>query len=209
MAGAVAVSLLVAIAAFRWWPPPTDDTDRIVFDTRAQELIALDEILPTRQRQEKPPPPAPVPPVVVPDDVELPDTEIELPDNLILDVPVTGEPTGPPAPPGTQFVQPDAGPRTVRFVVPEYTDEARSKHIRAEVMVEVLVDTRGRVKEARVTDRYLVRGKDDEERERVAALGFGLERSAVEAAEQCMFRPAREKGKVVESWTTLTFRFGL
>ncbi len=209
MAGAVVASLLIAIAAFRWWPLPSDAPDRTVFDTRPQEVIALDEILPTRQRQQKPPPPAPVPPVVVPDDVELPDSDIELPDNLFVDSPVVNESTGAPAPSGVTIVQPDAGPRPVRFVEPEYTSEAQSKRIRAEIVVEVLVDTRGRVKEAHVTERYVLKGKDGEERERVAAIGFGLEESAVAAAGQWMFRPARAEGRIVESWTTLTFSFGL
>jgi len=209
MAVAVAFSLLLAIAAFRLWPPAGEQAGQIVFDTRAQEVIALEEILPTRQREQKPPPPVPVPPVVVPDDMELPEAEIELADNLIFEPPVTGDAAGTTPPAGTRFVQPDAGPRPVRIVTPQYTAEARSKHIRAEVVVEVLVDTRGRVSEARVSQRYVLKGKEGEERERVAALGFGLEESAVDAALKYLFRPAREKGEVVESWTTLTMNFGL
>jgi protein TonB len=209
MAGAVTASLLVAIAAFRLWPLPADEPARIVFDTRGQEVISMEQILPTRQLERRPRPPAPAPPVVVPDDVELPEGEIELTDVLDYEPPVVGRPTGATTNPQAVFVQPDAGPRPVRIVEPEYTAEARSRRIRAEVIVEVLVDARGRVSEARVTERFVLKGKDGEERERVAAIGYGLETAAVSAAEQWMFRPARENGQVVESWTTLTFSFGL
>lgn len=209
MAWAVVASLLLAIAAFRWWPAPATDSGPVVFDTRARDVISVEEIQPTRQQQNRPPPPAPVPPVVVPDDVDLPDVELELTDAMPVDLPVENARPGIPAPPSSGRVQPDAGPRPVRIVEPEYTEEARRRKIRAEVLVEVLVNVRGRVAEARITERWIVKGDEESDRERVAALGYGLEEAVVSAAREWMFRPARQEGRPVESWTTLTFTFGL
>lgn len=211
MGGCVAAALLLAILAFRFWPSPTDEVLDIVYDARGQEVIQIEEIQPTQQKQSRPPPPAPLIPVVVPDDVVLDEIELELTDELVAndtgedvdeeadgaEVPVTGGST-----------QPDAGPRAFRVVQPEYTREARRRNIRAEIIVEVLVNTSGRVETAKVVDRFLLSGRDSDEREEVPEIGFGVEEAALAAAQEFMFRPARESGRRVSSLTLLTFRVG-
>lgn len=204
------LALLVTIAAFRFWPTWDPGNVAIVYDTRGQELITMEEITPTRQQVRTPPPPAPVPPVVVPDDVILPEEEIDLTEDLqIVRTPDRTGDTSASGTPTTGTVRPDAGPRPVRFVEPEYTEEARKRKIRAEVVVEVLVDTRGRVQETRVVERFLVKDREAGERESVAQLGYGLEEAALTAARDWVFRPARQDGRIVEAWTTVTFTFGL
>jgi len=208
----LAASLLVAIAVVKWWPPPDpEDPSAITFSTRGQEVIAIEEIMPTRQAAQKPPPPPPLPPIVVSDDVVLDEIELDLADTFLsVEDPgqeAIGEAGDQPVP-SAQLVSAEVGPKPVRFVEPEYTREARKKKIRAEVVVEVLVDERGRVKEARVLERFLL-GKDDTEKEPVQSLGYGLEEAALAAAGNWMFRPARQNGQAVRSYTTLTFSFGV
>lgn len=212
----MAISLVLLIVAFRFWPVPEIDTQPVVFDTRAQEMITLEEIQPTRQQRGAPAPRPPAIPVLVPDDVVLPDVELDFSQDFALSV--LGSPTGtaddaPLAAPGgggsAPGTRPDSGPRPVRIVEPEYTEAARRRKVRAEVIVEVLVDTKGRVTTSRISERFLVRDSDTGARESVATLGYGLEEAAIAAAGQWTFRPARQDGRAVESWTTITFTFGL
>lgn len=211
----LAVSLALVVAAVRLWPaagPAADEPLR--FDTRAREVIAIEEVQPTAQGESAPPPPpAPAPPVVVPDDVVLEEDELDLDvsENLIAAEPGDRPPgpVGPAGPPaGPRSVQPEVGPKTVRFVEPEYTREARRRKIRAEVVVEVRVDERGRVTESRIVERFLL-GKDAAEKQPVAEVGYGLEEAALSAAGRWIFRPARQDGRPVASYTTLTFTFGV
>ncbi|MBO6575546.1 MAG: energy transducer TonB [Rhodothermales bacterium] len=205
------LSLLLLIAAFRFWPAPNGDVPDIVYDARAQELIQVEDIQQTQQQARRPPPPRPLTPVIVPDDVVLDEPEIELTENLPIndlgddnvaeedgaDVPVSGG-----------SARPDSGPRAFRIVEPEYPREAQRRKVRAEVVVEVKVDRRGRVESARIVDRFLLKGRDNREREQVALLGYGLEDAAIDAAQQWQFRPARESGQTVAALTLVTISFG-
>ena len=205
------VSLFIVLACFRWWPLPGEVRPAdIDYDIRGQEVITMEEIVQTRQEKKKPPPPAPVPPVVVPDDVILDDIVLDFQDEFLAveeigeDVEETDGVSV-----GTNLsFRADSGPRPVRIVEPEYTIEARRRKIRAEVVIEVLVDERGSVSEVKIIRRFLL-NKDATEREAVASVGYGLEEAAKAAASQYMFRPAREGGIAVRSFTTLTFSFGV
>lgn len=206
------VALLLAISAFKFWPMPSNAVADIVYDARNQELIQIEEIQPTQQKQSRPPPPAPLPPIIVPDDVILDDIVIELSDELITAD--TGEDNleeedGADQPVSGGSTQPDAGPRAFRVVHPKYTDEAKRRSVKAEVVVEVLVNKSGKVESAEVVERFLLKGRDNEEREIVSELGYGLEDAAIAAAQQWMFRPARENGQRVNSLTRFTLRFGI
>ena len=75
-------------------------------------------------------------------------------------------------------------------------------------MIEVLVDEKGKVQEAKIVQRY-VYSKNKKEKKSVAILGYGLEESALSAAQRWTFRPARQNGYPVQSYTTLTFSFGV
>lgn len=207
----LAGSLALLIGVFVFWPPPSPDAPGDEpYSVRAQEVIAIEEIAPTRQQQRRPPPPAPLPPVAVPDDRIFEEQPLTLDDTFFpIDEPgedelfvegTEGNQTS------TQAVE--IGPKPVRFVEPEYTREARRKRIRAEVVVEVLVDERGRVQQTQILERYLL-GEEGTAREAVGALGFGLEEAALAAAERWLFRPARKNGEPVQSFTTLTFSFGV
>ena len=205
------VSLLLLIAAVKWWPAEgLGDPDDRIYTTRPQEVIEIDEIQQTRQVQQAPPPPAPLPPIIVPNDAILEEIELEL-DNNLLTLEPADDPTlqedatdGPP----TQLARAETGPKPVRIVEPANPREARRKRIKAEVVVEVLVDERGRVQEATIVERYLL-GDEDDPKTAVGELGYGLEEAAVSAAERWLFRPARQNGRPVTSYTTVTLLFGV
>lgn len=207
-----AASLLLLIALVRLWPalPPGDGASFV--EARAQEVVALETIVPTRQRLMNPPPPAPIPPVVVPDEVILEPEELVIGEGIELAQDYGDDPFSVPGDPdGTEVAtaaESYVSARAVRIVEPEYTREARRRKVRAEVHVEVEIDAQGRVRGARVVERYLV-GDDDDAREQVAEIGYGLEAAAQAAAERWTFRPARRNGRPVDSSTTLTFRFGV
>jgi hypothetical protein len=78
----------------------------------------------------------------------------------------------------------------------------------AEVVVEVEIDERGVVMGARVVRRYLL-GEEDSPKQLVDKLGYGLEASALEAAQASLYRPARENGKPVRSVTEIFLSFGV
>jgi protein TonB len=190
---------------------PSDEIDdSMVFDVRGQELIEMEEILQTRQEEKKPPPPAPLPPVVVPDDIELEVQEIEISDQtLAVEDPGTDAELKEGDTSGEQMsARSDRGPRAVWIVEPEYTRAADRRDVRAEIIVQVLVSRAGRVEEASVIERYLI-DKEQTEREPVDEVGYGLEDAALDAARRWRFEPAIERGQRVQSYTTLTFVFGV
>ena len=202
---------LILIGLVHWWPSfSRSSPDTAIYDTRGQELIAIEEIQPTRQAQKPPPPPPPLIPVEVQDDLII-EEEIEISDQfLTLDEyadelfeqqQLSGNV-------GKSSKAPEVGPKPLRFVEPEYTRAARRKRVRAEVIVEVLVDEKGLVRNAKIVERFLYNGSG-EEKELVSSLRYGLEESALAAAQRWMFQPARQNGQPVQSYTTLTFSFGV
>ena len=92
-------ALLFLIGLFNWWPLRGLAADERIYNTAGQEVIAMEQVLPTQQSARRPPPPAPLIPVVVPDDVVL-DDEVEFEDtNLELEADGDDEdaPEAPPA----------------------------------------------------------------------------------------------------------------
>jgi protein TonB len=205
------LSLLVVTGALLYWPAPQEDENKgLVFDARGQEVIQIEEIQQTLQEKKKPAPQIPAPPIIMPDDVVLDDLELEVVDTaLTLEDPGTDTEVVKGAAEGNAIAaRADSGPSPVRITVGEYTREAERKKVKAEIVVEVLVNERGRVDTARIVERFLL-SKDQSEREAVAEVGYGLEESALDAAKRYIFSPARENNKRVSSYTTLTFRFGV
>lgn len=76
---------------------------------------------------------------------------------------------------------------------PIYTDEARSKRIEGEVLLEAVFEASGKIRVLRV-----VRG-----------LGYGLDDAAVRAAEQIRFKPALQDGQPSDSTVVLHIIFQL
>lgn len=94
-----------------------------------------------------------------------------------------------PAEPEPQEMTP---PTLVERPEPRYPAMARRVGREAEVIVQVLVDTRGRVKEVRQISKQA---------------GLGIDQAAIEAAREARYRPGTEGGQPKEMWTTLRFTF--
>ncbi len=207
----MAAALLLLIACVEFWPAPIRNSDESpTFVASDQEVIEIEEVQPTLQARQAPPPPAPPIPVEVPNDAILEEHDLDLSDADFLEVENPGQDEtvadGPVE--GIASAGPTVGPKAIRFVEPEYTSEARRRRVRAEVVVEVFVDDGGRVLDTRIEERFLLEG-DGTARTPVAEVGFGLEEAALSAAKRWIFRPARENGSPVSSYTTLTFTFGV
>jgi TonB family protein len=76
---------------------------------------------------------------------------------------------------------------------PQYTDEARTKKIEGEVLLQVVFTASGEVRVQRV----------------VQGLGYGLEDSAQNAARQIRFKPAQQDGQPVDSTAIVHIVFEL
>lgn len=207
---AMILSLVVVNALILFWPQIENSTEGVVFDVRGQEVINIEEIQQTRQEKRKPAPPIPAPPIIMPDDLVLDDMEIEIEDaSLIIDDPGTDTEIIEGTNQGANVAaRADKGPSPVRIATPQYPREAKRRNIRAEVVIEVLVDERGRVKEARIIKRFLL-DKNNAEREPVSLVGYGIEEAALAAARKHIFSPARQNNKRVSSYTILKFQFGV
>ncbi len=84
-------------------------------------------------------------------------------------------------------------PKIIRMVSPRYTEEARAAGVEGLVKLEVIVDSRGRVREVRV----------------VRKIGYGLDESAMAALRQAKFKPAIYKGNPVACRLIIPIRFVL
>ncbi len=211
MAG-LATSLLLLVALVNLWPVPSEPPppDRI-YTTRGPETILIEEIVQTNQRRRMPPPPAPLPPIIVPNDVII-EEALDFTDSFLpIEEPSIDKDFTPGQPEGqtASMARVTTDPKPVRIVEPEYTRAAKKKKIRAEVVVEVLVDEKGRVEASKVLERFLLGNKKDDPKQPVNLLGYGLEEAALSAAGRWLFRPARKNGTPVRSFHALTFRFGV
>lgn len=203
----MAFALLLLVLSVRFWPPEgTPKPLDIVYDT--EQSIQIDEIVPTTQQRRTPPPPAPLPPIVVPDDAII-DEELALEmDPLSTTGPEID--TMPPELEGPQNsgVKASHAAKLVRFATPEYPRAADRRNVRAEVVVSVVVDSKGRVQSPRIVELYLLDERSGI-RTPVDALGYGLEEAALSAADRSLFQPARQDGIAVRSNNRLVFKFGV
>ncbi len=103
--------------------------------------------------------------------------------------------------------QPDESPRLVTFPLPVNTPETERGDVRGRARVEVVVDERGRVVDARITERLRL-GRGDRE-EAVANFPAAVDASVLEAARRLRFRPARLAGAPVRAVASVTLSVGV
>ena len=212
----LAASLGVLILAFRLWPVE-DRAPTPLYVATPQERIPMELIEPTAQApRTAPPPPPTLPPVEVPNDVPIPELEIDfetLDTSPSVDVTLPDAPPGPVETEGSPDVRPtfveraDRRPQTISPVLPDYPREAERRGIRARVRLRLRIDERGRLKEVEIVDRFLLDKKDREER--VAEIGYGVEQAVLDAVHRTRFRPGRHDGRPVETYTTMTLGVGI
>ncbi|PEN13754.1 energy transducer TonB [Longibacter salinarum] len=197
--------LIVMTALVWWWPTFVSVPSELPYRDQATDFVQIEEIQPTNHSQDlKPPPPAPLPPIVVPQDIIV-EVEFDGSSNLVIDEPgedatIQEGATGPTAARSTSV-----SARLFRTVQPEYPASARKADVRARVVVEVDVNEQGRVTDATVLRRERVNGSRTK---LVSSLGYGIEESALSAARRSVFRPAQDNGEPVPTRTTITFTFG-
>lgn len=200
-----ATVLALAITFVLFWPHRTAPSTNLPFTDAATDFVEIDEIIPTSQSQDrKPPPPAPLPPVVVPEDV-LVEIEFDGSSNLMVDDPGDDAIFQDGAQGPTAAQTSDVGARLFRSVQPTYPEQAQKNDVRARIMVEVSVDASGRVTDASILRRERMTSSGDTP---VSSLSYGLEESALDAARRSLFRPAERNGEPVATRATITFTFG-
>lgn len=207
-------SLGVLILAFRLWPVEERTAER-PYIAETKERVPIELIEPTRQTpRAAPPPPPALPPVEVPDDVPIPEEELEFEvletapstDIALPDLPPGPETDGPDEAPPTFVARADSRPQVVGAVPPTYPREAERRGIRARVRLRLRIDARGRLQEVEITDRFLL---DDDRERRVEEIGYGVEQAVLDAVNRTRFRPGRHEGRPVETYTTITMSVGV
>lgn len=188
MQGAVLVSFVIYLLVFLFSPVLV-----ITPYTLPEETIEVVDI-PTAV--DIPPPPQELPKPQVPVEA-APDADVEedidiaetLPDDFNTPPPTmsTGGGTG------NEFVAFDTKPEIVQYVPPQYSEFAREAGLEGLVMVDVLVGTDGRVKDARVS----------------RSVHAVLDEAALSAARRARFTPGKQRNIPVEVWVTLPYNFTL
>lgn len=84
----------------------------------------------------------------------------------------------------------DTPPRLITLIRPKYPKEARKRSIKGSVIVKVYINSTGKVEDVKIS-----KGIE------------GLNQSALEAVEKARFKPAKNKGKPVSTWISLSIDF--
>ncbi len=92
-----------------------------------------------------------------------------------------------------EFVPYDTPPHPISLAEPVYPLEARRSGVEGEVFVKLLIDTTGKVIDARI----------------VKSGGELLDRASLEAAYKTTFKPALREGKPVRVWIGYPFKYSL
>lgn len=208
----LAASLLLTIAAFKFWPSNEIGAFPLAVVSTFEEplMIAVDVPERTRQRAGVGAPSKPVIPLPVPTD-RLVEDVIELPEfRLDLNLqPLTGLTTqGMPGEAGDGIVSNPARPASVlRIVEPIFPEEAQAAGLRAVIVVTFVVSSEGLVSDVSVKEIRLY--SKDGNYSVTNKIGYGLVEATLRAALQWKFRPAQNEGKAVASYVRHEFSFGM
>lgn len=195
--GAILVHLVLLLVSFPSWGSALGDREerKVVYQIHQYTPPPRKEIkreIKQIERVKKVPLPDPTPDE--PEPIREPDPEPEpppLPDNVEV---LFGMPKGPPAP---QALRVGAGGiselKRTKNVTPEYPILAKKAEVEGLVVLDVLVDEKGKVAEIKVM-------KD---------MPMGLTQSAVQAVEQWEYEPARQFGRPVPAWMIVKVDFRL
>lgn len=202
----IVVSELILIGVFIFWPK-TEIEEKAFEEYEQNDIIAVEEIVRTRQESAPPPPPKPQIPQPVPND-EVIEEEIIIPEEiefLTIEESPFGEDVGIRGEGDKVSSNPQRPPNVIKIVEPALTPEAKSAGLKAEIFVTFLVNRDGTVEDAFVSE---IRKYSGDTYTNVEQLGYGVMEAALEAALKWKFRPARDQGSVVRAYTTHVFSFG-
>lgn len=171
----------------------------MIIQTVEQETVKMEEIEQTRQDVKPPPPPRPPVPVEVPNDEVIEEDILDLDAELNLDAPMELPPPPPPAEEEPDiFVVVEKRPEIkggmkelYKYI--KYPEIARKAGIEGRVILEFVVDERGRVSNIKV----------------LRSVGGGLDEAAMDAVQKVKFTPGMQRGRPVKVRYTLPVTFKL
>lgn len=204
----IVIAELLAWSVFALWPVPNQERtyQDIVF---ADNEAIIDEMVITTQKSSPPPPPRPQVPIPVPDDEVIEDEILTLEDIDISEYTDSMSVMGVGRVGNEDQVasNPQMPPSVIRIVEPTMPEAAKKADIKAEILVSFLVNKEGQVEEATIS-QIKVYNKDSKSYEMVDHIDYGLTDATLQAALQWRFRPAKNNGEVVKSYTKHFFSFG-
>jgi len=205
---AIAIVELLAIATFNLWPvnKSTSSGQQIDF---SDDAIALEDIVRTEQQNSPPPPPKPQIPIPEPTDEVIEEDPIELDDLNVSEYSdsLSVEMIGSEGDADEPVSSPQVAPQVIHIVEPTVPDAAKKADIKAEIWVNFLVDTEGKVEEASITEIVLYDQESGDKR-KVDRINYGLTEATLTAALQWKFRPAKNKGQPVKAYSRQIFTYG-
>lgn len=206
--GCIVIAELLVLSVFTFWPVPDQESiyQDIVF---SDSDSIIDEVQITTQKSSPPPPPRPQVPIPVPDDEVIEDEILTLEDIDISEytdsMSVAG--LGKIGDSDQVATNPQMPPSVIRIVEPTVPEAAKKADIKAEILVSFLVDKNGQVEEATISQIKLF-NNDSKTFEMVDYINYGLTDATLQAALQWRFRPAKNQGNVVKSYTKHIFTYG-
>lgn len=213
LASIILVEFLL-IGLFNFWPKEKKEpvSENIVFSDHSR-LLNITQI--TVQGGSPHMPAVPQVPIPVPNDriIKDPIPNLLLPKNEFNGLNGTGGKgngtgTGIGSGSGRIYNNPQVPPSVVKIVEPAVPPAAQKADIKVEVEVKFLVDTTGTVNKATIVQIKLY-SKNMKSYKIVKSIGYGIPEAAIHAAEQWLFRPARNGGEKVKAYTKHSFTFGI
>lgn len=167
--------------------------------TSEQEVVEMEEIIQTEQIEKPPPPPRPPVPVEVPNDEVVEDQIINIDAEFNFDQPLDMHPTSKKE--GTEedfFIVVEEMPELIGGLAAlqkniRYPERARKAGIEGRVIVQFVVNKKGKVENPKV-----IRG-----------IGGGCDKEALRAANNARFKPGRQRGEPVRVQYSLPVIFKL
>ncbi|SHG31032.1 hypothetical protein SAMN05443144_12441 [Fodinibius roseus] len=211
MLSAIIVAQLIILAFVKFWPAEATRNQSLSERDFSENVVMLEDAVMTRQVSGPPPPPRPTAPIPEPtdeiieeeitelDDIQFSENADPLSESTIGD---QGRDEGPVA------GSPDQPPRIIRIVEPPTPEAAQRANIKAEITVNFLVGTDGRVEEATIEQIRLYEGPDSRDFTIVDTINYGLTEVTLDAALQWKFQPARNNGQPVRTYSKQIFTFG-
>ena len=198
-------ALLVVIGVFHI---SIDTSSAIEYAVVEQEVVAIEEITQTTQRDLPPPPPRPMVPIAVSDDTFLEEDFLDLDASLNLNEPVAMLPGPPPPPPVEEevavedelevFAVVEQMPEILGGIarlneLVEYPRLAQQAGVEGLVVVQVVVEPDGSVSSPQI----------------MRSAGNLLDEAAVKAVVQLRFKPGMQRGRAVRVSYAIPVRFHL
>lgn len=205
----IAFAELIFLGFFNLWPvtgPSNNASQQVSFSENA---VDLSDVVMTRQESRPPPPPRPQAPVPVPNDKIIKDKIINLDivNNSDFSDSLSLQKVGEQGNSDRVVGNPQTPPQILRIVEPTEPDVAREAKIKAEIWVEMLVSKEGKVEDANITKIKLF-DRATGKTQIVQTIGYGITEATLKAALEWKFKPAKNNGKPVKTYSTQIFTYG-